>query len=189
MCNCGGGRRRGVAAGGGGLPGRAVGSRMVTAGAMRRAAPPSPRTPPPRMINGIQVRDTAAWGPPLWAVLHGLAEYGAETIPLSDWQALITALQTGLPCPECTAHYQRWCRLHPLTVPRRWLLDLHNEVNRRRRVSAWTEEQLTASFAGVDHIMEAVQMAERVEKLRDLIGPAALEVLVRMAAAVTGPAE
>lgn len=155
---------------------------------MRRAAPPSPRTPPPRMINGIQVRDTAVWGPPLWGVLHGLAEYGTETLLLSDWQALITALQTGLPCPDCTSHYQRWCRGHPLTdvaSVRRWFLDLHNEVNRRRRVPVWTDEQLTASYAGVDRIMEAVQMGERVEKLRDLIGPAALEVLTRMAAALT----
>ena len=181
MCNC--GSRRRVA---GGPPGRAV---MGTA---RRAAPPSPRTPPPRMINGIQVRDTAVWGPALWRVLHGLAEYGHDIIPLSEWQNLITALHTGLPCPDCTSHYQRWCRIHPLTDSypiRRWFLDLHNDVNRRRWVAVWTEEQLSVTYAGVDRIMEAVQMADHVEKLRDLIGPATLAVLTRMAAVFTDTTE
>lgn len=192
MCNCG-ARRRAAGGAGGGIPGRSIGttvrSAMATGGATRRvAAPPSPRTPPPRMINGIQVRDTSVWGAALWEVLHGLAEFGGETIPFSDWQELIVALQTGLPCPDCSTHFQRWCRLHPLTeshTARRWLLDLHNDVNRRLRKELWTVDELTKHYSGVDHIMEGVQMAERVDKLRDLIGPAALEVLKRMASGIT----
>lgn len=139
------------------------------------------------MINGIQVRDPAVWGAPLWAVLHGLAELGATKIPFSDWRELTAVLQTSLPCEECSRHYQRWYRVRPPveTQPiRQWLLDLHNDVNRRRRVAIWTPEQLTAHYAGIDRVMESVQMRERVEKLRELVGAAAVNVMARMAAAL-----
>ena len=184
MCNC--GARRRAPDGGGG---RSIPSAAARA-PMNRRAPPSPRTPPPRMINGIQVRDPAIWGPPLWAVLHGMAEFGAATIPFSDWQELAAALRTSLPCEECSLHYQRWyrVRLPPPTGPiAQWLLDLHNDVNRRRRQPAWTAAQLTAHYAARDRVMEAVQMRERVEGLRGIIGTAAVDVMARMAGKMVVP--
>jgi hypothetical protein len=173
MCNCGGGaRRRAVTAGGG--------SRAAVARPAGPVSPASPRVPvrraPARLFNGMPIVEPRIWGPSMWLILHGLAEIAASD---ADWPALLTALQTSLPCPDCTAHYSTWYRRHPVARysggVRRWLLDLHNDVNRRRGASRWAENQLAETYG-----VAAATIRERIAGLRDVCGAAALDVATRM---------
>ena len=99
-------------------------------------------------IHSIRTRGTPeAWGPPIWYALHVLAEKTPE--PLTDrltdlWNKMLTSLQSSLPCPDCQQHFTQWYSTHPLgSSPIRLLmLELHNDVNRRRGVPVWTESQL-----------------------------------------------
>jgi len=163
MCNCG-ARRRAAAAAARAIvpPAAASRSRGVPA-----APPPAP--PPPgmtttqtvmRRVRGRNIRvvetvpvvvDTAIWGPPMWRFLHGAAAVGGDT-HRDAWVALLTALRTSLPCPDCHAHYNAWWAAHPYTgvsgeqPVADWLLALHNDVNQRRGVPVWTAEQLVAGY-------------------------------------------
>jgi hypothetical protein len=125
--------------------------------------------------------DPALWGPPLWRLLHTLAEMylSAPSIGIDDWSQLLAALRTSLPCPECTRHYESWFTLHPFTAdPAAWLLALHNDVNRRRGVSVvWTLQDVRATY-GVAMMTDLQAMLTRVRGL--MVGEAACAVLERM---------
>ena len=97
--------------------------------------------------------DTSIWGPSLWKVLHIAAQTKGRQ---AQWKLILNTLLTGLPCPDCTAHYTTWYRAHPIginLVPTRsrrpisiWLLDLHNNVNQRIGRPVWTVSQLDAAY-------------------------------------------
>jgi hypothetical protein len=126
-------------------------------------APPTPAATPaePEPIDvGLPIVDPVLWGPHLWRFLHVTAALPAPRLRGRDkWRALLEALRVSLPCPECTGHYQAWHRTHPframlggVAVRRaamRWVLDLHNDVNRRRGVAVWSQAQMEASVAGL----------------------------------------
>ena len=120
---------------------------------------PVPKAEPEPVDVGLPIVDPALWGPHVWRFLHV-----AAALPVTrsrgreQWRALFTALRVALPCPECTGHYQAWHRAHPFRVMmggmavRRaaaaWVLDLHNDVNRRRDLPVWTRAQVEAAVAG-----------------------------------------
>ena len=173
MCNCGARRRAAEAA----RAGRAVAPRGRAVGAAAAAAPKVSLPPPPpmtttrtvmRRVRGRNIRvvetvpvvvDTSVWGPPLWRFLHAAASEarqpgvagGAEH--REAWVALLTALRSSLPCPDCHAHYNAWWSARPFVAVadpsgesvEAWLLALHNAVNERRGVPVWTAEQLAAA--------------------------------------------
>lgn len=176
MCNCGKKRAAVLAAGGG--PPRAVVSAPVpvpvpvinptpvrSRGILRqqRIVAPVVRTaavvPAPAPVPAeLPIVDPVLWGPHLWRFLHIAAE---NTVPRVSrrryWEALLTAMRTGLPCPECTDHYVAWHTSHPFVVDRRegltggvrtWVRDLHNAVNVRRVLPEWTPEAITATYGG-----------------------------------------
>lgn len=108
------------------------------------------------------------WGPPLWKVLHVLAN---ATNDLGKWRILLDLLRTALPCPECTAHFNAWLDGHPLVDGTRmdlWFLALHNDVNRREGTLCWNEEQLRTAYAG--KVM--TESDDALRSVRSLIGPA-----------------
>ena len=172
MCNC--GRRRAVGGGGGGGTIRRYG---------RRRAVYAPDLP---LFNGMIIRDPREWGPLLWTVMHSLAEIGGGApIVADDWTELFVALQTSIPCPDCTVHYMAWLAAHPPPTTgtadaRIWLLDLHNDVNQRKGVAVWTEAQLAAAYGSANK----TTLTTQVEGLRALIGAGAVTVLARMVAAL-----
>ena len=95
----------------------------------------------------------------MWRFLHVAAALPPSRSRSKEaWRAVLEALRLSLPCPECTGHYQAWHRAHPFrammggrAVQRtaaRWVLDLHNDVSRRRGVAAWTPAQVEAAVAG-----------------------------------------
>ena len=178
MCNC--GKKRvavAVPAAGGGGPPRAAPVPVPVpvpvaptplrsrSGLLRqqRAAMPvrvtAPVVPAPAPVPApaeLPIVDPALWGPHLWRFLHIAAE---NTVPRVSrgryWSALLTAMRTGLPCPECTEHYTAWHTGHPFVVDRRvgltvaardWVRRLHNAVNVRRGVPEWTPEAVTAAY-------------------------------------------
>jgi hypothetical protein len=163
MCNC--GKKRAAAAGGGGGPPRAPVAVPVPAptsapvrSRIQQRVVPVRATPAPAPPPELPIVDPALWGPHLWRFLHIAAE---NTVPRMSrrryWEALLTAMRTGLPCPECTEHYVAWHTGHPFAVDRRvgltvaardWVRALHNAVNVRRGVAEWTPEAVTAAYGG-----------------------------------------
>ena len=122
-------------------------------------APVPPAEPEPVDV-GLPIVDPALWGPHVWRFLHVAASLPPPRLRAREkWRAVLDALRTALPCPECTGHYQAWYRAHPFRSmlgasgtrrsAMRWVLDLHNDVNRRRGVPVWTTAQAEAAVAGL----------------------------------------
>jgi len=108
------------------------------------------------VAESLPIVDTSIWGPPLWKILHIAAAATITKGRQTQWKLILNTLLTGLPCPDCTAHYTAWYRTHPIGItlfPKRisrqivtWLLDLHNNVNLRTGRSVWTAAQLDAAY-------------------------------------------
>ncbi len=173
MCNC--TKSRIVRAGGGGR-----GPAGVRSGP--GAAPPEPEFPP----IAIATVDTAIWGPPLWTVLHTLAEFTHAHRLYDSWVATLRSLVGNLPCPECAFHYEQWCRKNGLARPRRpadlhiairtWVGRLHNSVNARKSVGGWDYPQLTATYGG-DKSARIAVAREQMAVLQGILGQAAWDRL------------
>lgn len=87
---------------------------------------------------------TSMWGPPLWKVLHTLAEREPHDDILTywtTWDKIFLFLGSALPCSECATHCKTF--LADTSVmerhPRDILLELHNDVNRRRGLPCWND--------------------------------------------------
>ncbi len=76
--------------------------------------------------------ETTVWGPPLWKVLHTLAEC-SDNSPL--WHDILTAMETLIPCPTCKAHFIEYRQQNPAPADHQgivdWFFILHNIVNAR----------------------------------------------------------
>ena len=96
--------------------------------------------------------DPSRWGPPLWKMLHILAfATSASGMDLSEeWNALFQALQKELPCPVCRSHVQEWFNTHTEFREigiQQFILNLHNDVNARRRVPLWSIQQVETTYS------------------------------------------
>lgn len=131
------------------------------------------------------------WGPPLWRILHTLAErVGRQGIPLlamdemRAWTALLRSTEGIMPCSLCRTHYRAWKHTHPLEgmagsglapLTRKWLWELHDTVNRQRGVEGGVGfEQLseiygTKSTAELQHdidiLLNVLQRATQASQL------------------------
>lgn len=111
------------------------------------------------------------WGPPLWAILHGLAEHvGKLTHPISAADEanevfhLLKNLEFVLPCDTCRQHYRLWCKLRPYQgwalqgrrdqlreAFRNWLWQLHDNVNSRKEgVISLPMESLSEKYGNIN---------------------------------------
>lgn len=162
-----------------------------------RSAPPRATTLPRATTGSLPTVDPVIWGPPLWRILHILAEH-TTIAQATAWPALLNALKTDIPCPDCRKHFTAWLRQHPYTLqpPRRyimvdrkrvlappvdpqsytrqWVLNLHNDVNRRSRKAPWNAEQVRDANQSLDAARAALQT------LATLIGPGAHAQLTAM---------
>ena len=141
---------------------------------MYATAPPhvpaaSPPTPPE-----LPVLDTSLWGPPLWIVLHTAGQCIKLKSRQGLWANFMNALRTGIPCPDCSAHYNAWIKSHPLRVSMlpnvmidfsRWILDLHNDVNRRTGKPAWTIQEVASTYS--NDISVAREAAKTLQGMLD----------------------
>lgn len=84
------------------------------------------------------------WGPMTWKTLHCITYYYPHN-PSNEIKKLYadffnTVVVAILPCPICQKHYLKQLRdrpiynnLHDRRSLSRWLVDLHNNVNKRNR--------------------------------------------------------
>jgi hypothetical protein len=101
------------------------------------------------------------------------------------WKELAAALTISLPCPECARHYTNWYNTKKFLPAgrgdvRKWFMDLHNDVNRRRKVPLWTDEQLTAAYAGAG--VEAAKAA--LAEITGMVGQGAVDKLTSILSSV-----
>ena len=122
----------------------------------------------------------AEWGPPLWHILHTLAEkLGRQTHPLliQDearlWGQLLLQTNTILPCKLCQAHYREWRTRHSLEgvrgtylrdESRRWLWALHENVNEERGIKSGVD------LSGVEVLYSGRTSADLQGDLETLLG-------------------
>jgi hypothetical protein len=110
------------------------------------------------------------WGPPLWKILHGLAEaLGNQSVPMlatdeaHEIVFILRDVEKIMPCQLCRTHYREWRKTHPLedidklrgfmlkTGVRQWLYDCHQAVNQSRGIeSGITVEQMPELYGNVD---------------------------------------
>ena len=105
------------------------------------------------------------WGPPLWRLLHTLAErMGRHQIPLvvaderRAWIAFLRQVEHVIPCQKCRAHYNKWKGNHKLDAflhyppsmvreeARKWVWGLHTEVNTERSVDGPPLSDIAAMY-------------------------------------------
>jgi hypothetical protein len=131
--------------------------------------------------GGGPIVDPALWGPPLWRLLHTLAEVagsGSGSDVSADWSRLFAALRTALPCPDCTRHYTAWYAAHPfVSDPATWILALHNDVNRRRGANVWTTRDVSTTY-GIAMMTDLQALLTRVRGFS--VGEEACAVLERI---------
>ena len=146
-------------------------------GASRPAAPVAAAVTVAHMVDD-GIIDPAIWGPSLWKVLHTLAVKAAGD---ASWPTVLDALRSALPCPECSYHYNAWGKRFPVTKSidvGEWLLNLHNDVNRRTRRQPWTAAMISDTYSKVTSLDEAMAM------LNGKLGESAYKLLAAMVARV-----
>jgi hypothetical protein len=150
---------------------------------------------PNRQFCGLEAMtvQNAQWGPPLWRILHGLAErLGRQTaaILVADetraWTQFLRATEAAMPCAMCRGHYREWRKQRPFeqiaaaaslggeeyrNTARRWLWELHEAVNDRREVGA----ESRVDWLSLEETYRKQGIQENVEILLRLLQQAALE--------------
>ena len=113
--------------------------------------------------------NTAAWGPLLWCILHGLAEHAGSSkiqLLLDDerraWLHFFKETGDIIPCPTCKKHYMEYLANHPIIAlkalphsERRlwittWYWELHNYVNASLGKPQFLQSDLTANYGSVN---------------------------------------
>lgn len=92
------------------------------------------------------------WGPPLWKEMHTRTFEYPENPNQSDRLRIkqyFHGVVQRIPCPACRIHYKAWLRFNPVENVShnkyhliKWLIDLHNEVNRRTGKRVWSYQEV-----------------------------------------------
>ena len=118
----------------------------------------------------------ATWGPLLWRILHTAAEHLGKPRPplmqtdeVNRWMFVLKSVENTMPCAICRGHYKEWLAKNPvaqfttlrgLTLrerARKWLYDLHENVNAGRQVaSGITLDQLPEMYGPLKGYQEVV---------------------------------
>lgn len=88
------------------------------------------------------------WGPPAWTFLHTVT-YNYPENPTEDdkrnFYNFFDSLQNVLPCEKCKGHYKQNIQKYDLKKSLgsredlvKWLIDLHNDVNRDNGKKVWS---------------------------------------------------
>jgi hypothetical protein len=113
------------------------------------------------------------WGPPLWKMLHGIAEtLGNQPVPMlatdeaHEIVFLLRDVEKIMPCQLCRTHYRAWRKDHPLeeidrlrgymlkAAVRKWVYDLHENVNQGKGVESQVQ---------LDHLEEMYKATDLKE--------------------------
>lgn len=114
--------------------------------------------------------DASEWGPPLWTVLHAVAEKaGRGPFPQFEPEErlgllrMMQALGKMIPCPSCKEHYDVYLKEHPVEQALRelpyedlnkyvktWFWELHNWVNESHGKPLFSYDSLTPAYKSVN---------------------------------------
>jgi len=146
-------------------------------------------TVPVIVAPSLTSTDTSVWGAPLWKALHIAAHHTKYKAQILTWKRLLDSLRSGLPCPDCSSHYNGWYRSHELRFSMfpagfqntviSWLLALHNNVNTRLGRPTWSISQLNDVYGG----SRAEMLAEgrrTLETLNGIIGKQSYDLLMSL---------
>jgi len=123
------------------------------------------------------------WGPPLWRILHTLAERlgqaGIAELLKADeareWVLVLRYTERVMPCALCRKHYSLWRKQRPFEKfadmrdqflkeeARKWLWELHENVNSRREIQSGID------LAAVETIYKARTKQEFQEDVETLV--------------------
>ena len=92
------------------------------------------------------------WGPPAWTFLHTVT-YNYPENPTDDdkrnFYNFFMSLQHVLPCNKCKAHYRQNIQKYDLSESLdsrenlvKWLIDLHNNVNKDNGKPIWSYSEV-----------------------------------------------
>ena len=92
------------------------------------------------------------WGPPAWTFLHTVT-YNYPENPTEDdkrnFYNFFDSLQNVLPCEKCKEHYKQNIQKYDLKNSLgsredlvKWLIDLHNDVNRDNGKPVWSYSEV-----------------------------------------------
>jgi hypothetical protein len=101
------------------------------------------------------------WGPKLWKMFHLAAEFSDRRDIILLWKSFLKWSAEIIPCELCRKHLSSYLYIHEhfsrrtilsksgkevRMFIRMFLLELHNDVNRRLEKPEWTEESLTETY-------------------------------------------
>lgn len=132
------------------------------------------------------------WGPPLWKMLHWLAEQtGKQTSKLlkndeiESWKRLFRTLKDVIPCAMCKKHYIEYFKTHfnlakldtitneseKYDLIRRWLWELHEHVNMQKKSVTLeaTVEDTSVPFESLSEQYSLVNFIEEREKFYEVL--------------------
>lgn len=120
-------------------------------------------------IETFGVPKNSEWGPLVWQMLHGAAEKlgraSNQSLFLDQRREMIFVLrdiESVMPCALCRNHYKEWRTRRPIDqfpetqaefreAVRKWLFDLHEQVNESREISSGiTFDQLSMMYGTYD---------------------------------------
>jgi hypothetical protein len=90
------------------------------------------------------------WGPPAWTFLHTITfqypEYPTD-LDKQKYYTFFNSLKNVLPCPNCKEHYSENFENIPIRLESRedlieWLIDIHNEVNKKNNKRIYTYKEV-----------------------------------------------
>ena len=92
------------------------------------------------------------WGPPAWTFLHTITYNYPENPSDNDkknYHNFFDSLQHVLPCEKCKGHYKQNIQKYDLNNSLdnredlvKWLIDLHNEVNKDMGKRVWSYSEV-----------------------------------------------
>lgn len=114
--------------------------------------------------------DASEWGPPLWSILHSVAERvgSSSFLQYADDERrailkVMKSLEKVIPCPSCREHYEIYLRENPPEKPlkelsqyqlkeycKKWFWELHNWVNESLQRPLYAYADLTAQYGRVN---------------------------------------
>ena len=111
-------------------------------------------------------------------ILHSTAErVGQSPVRMMQydevriWSGLLSSFRFSLPCPLCKKHYSDYYAAHPIseytqTTLRKWLFDLHQQVNERlNKASPFTIENVSALYGKPFHFSKHERIVQHHMKL------------------------
>jgi len=123
--------------------------------------------------------DPAIWGPHFWFVLHLVSFHYSDqpsTAQKEAIRAFYHSVKDILPCGKCRQHYQNYLSHYPIEphLDRRmdlvrWVIQVHNFVNKSLGKPVYTEDAVMAIYANLDPVSPFVKVnMEQITRQKEM---------------------